>query len=203
LADTDHITAIAARRADIDERITHLREQIASLEVRRGELEIAERVLREIAGTNPATEYVSSRAPAHRPFVGAVPSEQRPRRIVSPKPPGLPSIPKMIIEALEYARDNGLRGFEPNEVLQFIKKKYWPEASSAYVGPTMWKMWKTENKLEREETLYLLPGAKNVDITPPDYLGQPDVFLQELELPVADQQRSMRLRLLNQLDKAA
>jgi hypothetical protein len=77
------------------------------------------------------------------------------------KPPAIPAVPDMIIEALTDAEEHlNVEGLTPSALLSFVRQKYWPDAKNADVGSTAWRMWKEGRLLRPVEGLYALPKAK-------------------------------------------
>jgi hypothetical protein len=151
---------IQARRAKLDEQINAQREILATLEAKRSELEIAERVFAELA--LETTDNDSTQATPRR-------SEQDGTRLWNryqesikelAKPAGLPTVPEMIIEALRHAHGLGAPGLEPAGIVSFIRGRYWPNAPSQSITPTVWRMWSKDKKLEKHDALYALPEAE-------------------------------------------
>lgn len=83
---------------------------------------------------------------------------------VRKKPDGIPTVPKMVYEALRHAALRGETGLEPAAMLEFVRKKYWPTARSDDVGSTAWRLWKA-GKLKKSPTgsLYSLLNEPKKD----------------------------------------
>jgi hypothetical protein len=81
------------------------------------------------------------------------------------KPAGIPPIPEIIIECLAGAANAGLPGLEPNQILEWVRSKYWPNAESTDVGSTAWRMWKG-GRLVKDGAVYSLPSSSVQSIAP-------------------------------------
>jgi hypothetical protein len=82
------------------------------------------------------------------------------------KPTGVPQMPDMIIEAINDALGQGTPGIDPATMLQYVQRKYWPEAKSPDVASTAWRMWKAGRlaKPHKDSPIYTLPKAsENAD----------------------------------------
>jgi len=78
------------------------------------------------------------------------------------KPTEIPSVPDMIIEALTEANDRlNVDSLTPSAILSFVQQKYWPDAKSADVGSTAWRMWKDGRLTRPQEGLYGLPNGRS------------------------------------------
>jgi hypothetical protein len=73
------------------------------------------------------------------------------------KPLNVPSVPDMIITALTEADG---RPLSPNALLTFVQTRYWPEARTADVGSTAWRMWKDGRLTRPAQGLYALSNGK-------------------------------------------
>ncbi|MGD1015654.1 MAG: hypothetical protein ABR863_04340 [Roseiarcus sp.] len=75
------------------------------------------------------------------------------------KPPGIPTVPAMITEALTIAHKNHLPGLEPSGVVEHIRANYWPDVKGPDVASTMWRMWKAGRLAKPDENspIYRLP----------------------------------------------
>lgn len=78
------------------------------------------------------------------------------------KPPGLPPVPEMILEALKLAESEGKAGMNPQAMVAYVRNKYWPEATNPDIGSTMWRMWKDGRlaKPDENSSLYVIAGHK-------------------------------------------
>ena len=73
------------------------------------------------------------------------------------KPAGTPTVPEMVIAIMEERALIERSGFEPKHITAEIRKRWWPEAPAASVGPIMWRMATKEGRLRKEGPLYYLP----------------------------------------------
>jgi hypothetical protein len=107
------IGLIQARRTRLATDIASHRQEIAALEAKLSELEIAEKVFAELA-LESADDTPHPPAPTLPPTLdefmeGANLREKEYRA----KPPGIPTVPEMIFEALRHAHGLGAQGLEP------------------------------------------------------------------------------------------
>ena len=77
------------------------------------------------------------------------------------KPAGVPPVPQMILEALQLAEVQGKRGLIPHEMVDFVRRKYWPEAGSPDIGSTAWRMWKDGRLAKPDENSSLYTIARD------------------------------------------
>ncbi len=82
-------------------------------------------------------------------------SQARPE---STKPADAPAMPLMIMEALLVAHEAGKDRLEPKDITQFVRDRYWPDAPTSSVGPTVWRMAK-DGRLRKLGEFYALPEA--------------------------------------------
>jgi hypothetical protein len=73
------------------------------------------------------------------------------------KPESAPTVPEMIHEILLRPHLLDDPGMEPKDILNEIRKRWWPDAPSTSVGPIAWRMWKKEGRLVKDGNLYSLP----------------------------------------------
>ncbi len=73
------------------------------------------------------------------------------------KPDTAPTVPEMIHEILLRPHLLDDPGMEPKDILNEIRKRWWPDAPSTSVGPIAWRMWKKEGRLVKDGNLYSLP----------------------------------------------
>jgi hypothetical protein len=142
------IKAIRAAKDKLLATAAHYDELAAKARADAGEYEIAERVLLKLS---PG------------PVDGLAEPEIIPNGLTGDgKPPGIPTVPTMIIEALTIAQKNRLDGLEPSGVVEHIRSNYWPSVKGADVASTMWRMWKDKRlaKTAENSPVYSLPSAE-------------------------------------------
>lgn len=145
---------IAIRRREIQSEISRLSDRIRELQKELPELEVAERVMGRLAddGTGSGEE-------------GSVAAPERDEALAFvAKPPGTPTIPEMIFEALKDAASKGSPGLQPAGMTSFIAGRWWPEVPGVAVSPIAWRMWK-RGQLVKDGPIYKLPT--NNDAAPP------------------------------------
>jgi hypothetical protein len=160
------IGLIQARRAKLTSNIESHRSEIATLEAKLSELEIAERVFAELSlesdETVTVTGAVTSVTDAHgsneqkRPDSDDIVQLHR-SGSKGNKPEGLPSIPDMILEAIRHTHGLGAPGLDPAGLTSFIRGRHWPSVLANVVGPTAWRMWK-RGELAKDGSVYSLPN---------------------------------------------
>jgi len=140
---------VRARLARVNDLIAKHRLDIALLEKERADLDAAvsviDRLRKQLA--DDQTLKFSFVEPKHEPTL-------EPKR---------PTIPAMIMEALDEANILSLPGLEPKAILAFIKDRYWPDAEQQSVGPVAWRMAR-EGRIKKVGRRYYLLS----DETPAD-----------------------------------
>jgi hypothetical protein len=175
------IGLIQARRTRLATDIASHRQEIAALEAKLSELEIAEKVFAELA-LESADDTPHPPAPTLPPTLdefmeGANLREKEYRA----KPPGIPTVPEMIFEALRHAHGLGAQGLEPAGIASYIRGRYWPSAPPERITPIVWRMWKKDKKLEKDGTLYALPKNER-PVTIGDKLRATGIILAEAKV---------------------
>src|SRR6266446_2142473 len=151
------IGMVQARRAKLDADIARLREEIAELEAKRSELDIAERIFAELSLEGDELN--------REPVVGDIAPEEQTDTPEAPmngedhsrKPEGIPTVPDMIIEAIRHANSMGARGLDPKGLKAYIRGRYWPGMPDPVPGPIAWRMWKRGNLNKRGAIYSLAP----------------------------------------------
>jgi hypothetical protein len=141
---------IQLKRRAVQHKLAQHRDAISSLETELSELDIAERVLASLDG-----EGLQEGAASEPQEEEVAPSEPAP----AGKPEGIPTMPVMILAALQNAKEHGQKGLEPREMAEFIAKKYWPGMPLHVVGPIAWRMHKS-GKLAKRGSKYFLPKVE-------------------------------------------
>jgi hypothetical protein len=121
----------------LNAKIARLENEIASLREQAKDYVIAERVLTSL----DLDDEESPRSEA-----GPSPSEND--LSMTGKPPGIPTMPEMIVEVLKRNDQLTDEVKSPSQVLAIIKKEWWPNATSSDISPVMWRMAK-EGRLVR------------------------------------------------------
>ena len=170
------IERVRERRNDITRELKDAKVRIAALTSEDHELEIAERVILRLTGTPATPPQSSSILPSLRQHaqgvVGGGPREDE----SAVKPPGTPTMPEMIIEALQVARLRGKPGLEPKEMAEFIAVQWWSDVSINNVGPIAWRMMKRGQltKRSKDDSLYSLADEETLGSTEPSAPSHPD-----------------------------
>jgi hypothetical protein len=121
---------------------------LASLEIKARDLEIAERVLASLSENGSDDSDRSAQGKETIKTDGT-----------DGKPAGIPTVPEMIIEALQVARKNGSKGLEPKEIVAYIARRWWPNVPANSIGPIAWRMAvrDKEQRILKRGSRYFLP----------------------------------------------
>lgn len=160
---TDALTLITARRQQIvAERAQH-QDAIKVLDAEDAELTFAEQVVRRLSGLALRTRIAESvgiaDGAAQVSGTGAL-----------GKPADTPTMPEMIVVALNEARFAGLPGLTPKELASAIANRWWPGVTSTEVGPIAWRIAK-RGQIEKVGKLYRAPEPDAngiVKVSPPE-----------------------------------
>lgn len=145
---------IQERRREIAREIARHETLIGELRAEDSEMKIAERVWLRLNNKGPDTANLFA---SESDALTGDTSERG-------KPDDAPTMPKMIIEALEVDDFMGAgEGLEPAEIAKYIAKKWWPDVNPGAVGPIAWRMWK-RGQLMKSDSRYRLP-SKRLDET--------------------------------------
>jgi hypothetical protein len=137
------------------QEIARLEARIAELRSLVSDYEIADRVLGSLSATEDDDEIQAEVELETNSM--AVTGNGTQLEVVRKKPDNIPTVPQMIYESLEQASLLfGAFGLEPSGMLEFVQKKYWPEAGSTDIGSTAWRLWKS-GKLKKSGSIYSLP----------------------------------------------
>jgi hypothetical protein len=128
--------AAATRAAALAEELTRLQSEIADYDA-------AERVLLALGARETTASLLAVDAPA-----AARAHETR-------KPPKLPPVSDMIIEALSFGEKEGYDRLSTRDLLDYVRHTYWPDAKPNDVISTAWRMWK-HGKLQKDGKTYSL-----------------------------------------------
>ncbi|MCW5773694.1 MAG: hypothetical protein KIT16_18775 [Rhodospirillaceae bacterium] len=141
---------IAARRKEIADAKARHKEALAALDLEDAELATAERVLTRLM------QEAQFREMAANGHAEAADAEAALEGGEVARPPGIPTMPEMIREALSQAQAQGYNGLKPAGLLSFVRAKYWPNAPQSSVGPTAWRMAK-RGEIKKHGPNYKLP----------------------------------------------
>ncbi len=154
---------INRRRDEVIQEINLIQKRRSELEKELAELETAERVIARLSG-------------AERSPIGET-DERKPETPSGGKPEGIPTMPKMIMEALTAY--DPFDGAKPRAVRDWIADCYWSGVKVDSVASILWRMWK-RGQLEKKDSHYMLPqnvetaDADPTKETPTASLFQPD-----------------------------
>lgn len=139
------IQLIRDRLQGINAKIARLENEIASLHEQAKDYVIAERVWTSL-------EFDDEESPRRE----ASPSPSENDLSVTGKPPGIPTMPDMIVEVLRRNDQLTDEVKSPSQVLEIIKKEWWPNATSTDISPVMWRMAKDGRLVRYAEGGYRL-----------------------------------------------
>jgi hypothetical protein len=156
---TPKIRLLRDRRRALDDQIVKVEAELGKLKEEAKEFEIAERVLSSLGGDDEdesgevlPTDSGSAALSAVSIMTGS-PILSTPSLTEAPrKPPGIPSTPEMIFLALKGASKTKA----PFEIVEFIKEKWWPSATSKDISPVAWRL-ASEGRLFKDNSGYGLP----------------------------------------------
>lgn len=95
-------------------------------------------------------------------------ANRHPKVAVRKKPDGIPTVYIMAATILREASEDGQAWMEPQEIVRAIRERWWPDADSNDINPTLWRLYKNL-KLSKKGNKYGLPlGARSKleDLTP-------------------------------------
>lgn len=143
-------TTILKREAEVDARIESVRAELADLEAEKSRIDGA----KELFGIYGRVERLAQ--------IGAVSSEpgNEIRVDYGVKPNGLPTNSEMIVWAVREANRLGNPPTQM-EIVEAIRRKWWPEASADRLRPMIWQMWKKRGVLTRRKERYHLAEQEN------------------------------------------
>ena len=73
------------------------------------------------------------------------------------KPAGIPTI---FVMTLTLFRENGVHWMDGHEIVQAIRKRWWPTADNNDISPTLWRLAKTGKLVKRGTEYGLTAGAR-------------------------------------------
>lgn len=171
---TPKIRLLRDKRRALDDQIIKVEAELAKLKEEAREFEITERVLLSLGGDDEDEGEIALSATSasivggHTTLAPAVAhalaGDVGPPLVlngspttshVSRKPPGVPSTPEMIFIALKemtspMAAPNTKT---PLEIMEFIRKRWWPSATSGDISPVVWRM-ANERRLFKDDAGY-------------------------------------------------
>jgi len=113
-----------------------------------------------LSETKPPASDQHEQSDPHR----AKKSGRRKSTKLARKPDDIPTMPEMIVKALENAKTEGREGLRPSEIKDYIAKKWWPTVKGSAVGPIAWRMF-DRNELQKDGEVYSLPLMRITRIT--------------------------------------
>jgi hypothetical protein len=143
---TSKIHLIRDKLQAINSEIARLEDEIARLREQANDYVIAERVW---ASLGLEDEEIPRRATSTS-------SNGNDHLRPTSKPPGIPTMPDMIVEVLKRNDQLTDEVKSPSQVLEIIKKEWWPTATSTDISPVMWRMAKDGRLVRYPEGGYRL-----------------------------------------------
>jgi hypothetical protein len=136
-------------RFDIGQRQEMLRQELSALETEDRDLTITERTVARLLPNQP----IAPIGEAIASVVAAVaPLSTKPSR----KPDGLPTVIEMATVILSDAASRGQPWLDASQIADEIKKRWWPDAETAFVTPQIWRAATKRNVFRKEGTRYAL-----------------------------------------------
>lgn len=133
------LKTIQQQRAEAEQQLQSLKERVASTEAWIRDLAVTERTMAKLLDIE-------------LPETAPPPAKPRGR-----KPPATPSIFRMACDAI---RDSGEEWLEASEILGYIQRRHWREATANDVSPTLWRLAMKDQRLRKDGTRYALPLPK-------------------------------------------
>jgi hypothetical protein len=139
---------VRARKLKVAEELASIDRRRRELDQEANDLAVTERTLARLLSVE-LPDMVE--VPDHRPDVAR-------RR----KPKGIPSVYTMTATILRESNDvHERRWLEAQDIVQLIRAKWWPNAESTDITPTLWRLSKTDKLLKRGSQ-YALPAIEIV-----------------------------------------
>jgi hypothetical protein len=158
---------IRAKKQELLSTAAHYDELATRARAEAAEFEAAERVWMKLFGASEAAELLAQGDEVSHTLSQMSDAERVASGIgnlveVRRKPPGVPPVPDMILEALKEAEAAGKPGLNPHAMVDFVRRKYWKEAGNPDIGSTAWRMWKDGRlaKPDENSSLYVIARAK-------------------------------------------
>jgi hypothetical protein len=129
----------------LNSEIARLEGEISSLREQANDYAIAERVWASL-------EFDDEESPRRETGASSGGNDLR----LTSKPPGIPTMPDMIVEVLRRNDQLTDEVKSPSQVLAIIKKEWWPNATSTDISPVMWRMAKDGRLVRYAEGGYRL-----------------------------------------------
>jgi hypothetical protein len=158
------LKTIRAEKAKLLAAAARHEELAAKARAEAAEFETAERVWMKLFGSDNLDDLlsdgdqtmatISQMSDAELRSIGAGANLIEVRR----KPPGIPPVPEMILEALRIAEAEGKPGLNPQGMVLYVRDKYWKEAGNPDIGSTAWRMWKDGRlaKPDENSSIYVI-----------------------------------------------
>jgi hypothetical protein len=208
----DYLAAIRVQRKAVDDEIARHHEALETLEKRRGELEIAERIVSGLEeqlqlrqrgmtvvagdGADYGADYIIQNAAGQtvagiqvKSRRGRPPGPPKEKKKLPPKPEGLPTYPEMIEDAVLMASNHGFLGLEPAEIILYIQKRYWPKMPQEKAAPIISYLW-SHGRLKKYGTMYAPESSVS---------GIEDAIAETWTEPEALEQRARRREWVNSI----
>jgi hypothetical protein len=158
MARTPKLRLLREKKRSALQEIAQLEATIAELRSLVSDYEITERVLGSLSDGDDDDIQDEIEIEAKSGEISITRTEAQ-LEVVRKKPDGIPTAPEMIYEALRHASLRGENGLEPAAMLEFVQKKYWPEAGSSNIGSTAWRLWRV-GKLKKSGSIYSLQDER-------------------------------------------
>lgn len=130
------LRTIQQQRAEAEERMRSLKDEIAQVEAWIRDLAITERTMAKLLNIEV-------------PEQTEVPTKSRGR-----KPAGTPSVFRMACDAI---RDSGEDWLDTSDILGYIQRRHWKDATASDISPSLWRLAVKDKRLRKDGTRYALP----------------------------------------------
>jgi hypothetical protein len=140
------LALILEKKAALEAERDRIKTRLNMIEFEIADHETAIRIIQRATGKLEPKPNPIKHAKKHKQVKSSLPS----------KPAGIPTVPEMITQILQQAETEGHSSLQSKTFLEVIQGKWWPEATSELVGPTLWRLWKAE-RLNKDGDQYSLP----------------------------------------------
>ena len=155
-ADDMDLAAVQRKKADVERQLKEIEHRRVELEAWLRDLVVTERTLARILDVDLPDNSQ------------AAPQEAAPHR--RRKPENTPSIFDM---ARIIIRDRGDEWVEGAEIVAGIRRRWWPDAESNDITPTLWRLATKDSRLRKEGTRYAMPIVDRPEKLSPQHEGAP------------------------------
>jgi hypothetical protein len=131
---------VQRRKKTVLERLDSLDAEKAVLTQELGDLAVTEKTLARLLDVDLPEPSVN----------------RHPKVAFRKKPDGIPTVYIMAATLLREASKDGQAWMEPQEIVRGIRERWWPDAESNDINPTLWRLYKS-HKFSKKDGRYGLP----------------------------------------------